>query len=46
MEDDFRRGQFEAGVIKGINSVSRELAKYFPPDTSGRNELPDKPVVI
>jgi uncharacterized membrane protein len=46
MEDDFRRGQFEAGVIKGINSVSRELAKYFPPDASGRNELPDKPVVI
>ena len=46
MEDDFRRDQFEAGVIKGITSVSRELAKYFPPDTSGRNELPDKPVVI
>jgi uncharacterized membrane protein len=46
MENDFRRGQFEAGVIKGIASVSRELAKYFPPDTSGRNELPDKPVVI
>jgi uncharacterized membrane protein len=33
-------------VIKGIASVSRELAKYFPPDTGGRNELPDKPVVI
>ena len=46
MENDFRRGHFEAGVIKGIASVSRELAKYFPPDTSSSNELPDKPVVI
>jgi hypothetical protein len=46
MENDFRSGHFEVGVIKGIASVSRELAKYFPPDTSGRNELPDKPVVI
>jgi uncharacterized membrane protein len=46
MENDFRHGHFEAGVIEGIASVSRELAKYFPPDTSGRNELPDKPVII
>jgi uncharacterized membrane protein len=46
MEDDFRHGQFEAGVINGVRSVSRELAKYFPPDPSGRNEQPDKPIVI
>jgi hypothetical protein len=26
MEDDFRRGHSEAGAIKGIGSVSRELA--------------------
>ena len=35
-----------AGVIKGIEAVSRELAKNFPPDARGHNELPDKPVVI
>jgi uncharacterized membrane protein len=46
MESDFRRRQFEAGVIKGIEAVSRELAKNFPPDARGHNELPDKPVVI
>jgi uncharacterized membrane protein len=46
MEADFRSGQFKAGVIKGIAAVSRELAKYFPPDTHPRNELPDKPIVI
>lgn len=46
MEADFRCGQFKAGVLKGIAAVSRELAKYFPPDAHPRNELPDKPIVI
>jgi uncharacterized membrane protein len=46
MEADFARGQFKAGVIKGIAAVSRELAQRFPPDAHPRNELPDKPVVI
>jgi uncharacterized membrane protein YgcG len=46
MESDFRSGQFEAGVIKGIEAVSRQLAAHFPPEALPRNELPDKPVVI
>jgi uncharacterized membrane protein len=46
MEADFKAGNFEAGVIKGIAAVSRELAKYFPAKGAQRNELPDKPVVI
>jgi uncharacterized membrane protein len=46
METDFRTGLFKAGVVKGIAAVSRELAKYFPPDARPRNELPDKPIVI
>ena len=46
METDFRAGQFEAGAIKGIEAVSRELARYFPPQGGQRNELPDRPVVI
>ena len=46
MEADFRAGQFETGVLKGIAAVSRELATYFPPDGHPRNELPDKPIVI
>ena len=46
MEVAFRSGQFKAGVVKGIAAVSRELAKYFPPDAHPRNELPDKPIVI
>jgi uncharacterized membrane protein len=46
MESDFRSGDFEAGVIKGVAAVSRELAKYDPAPGPGRNELPDKPVVM
>jgi uncharacterized membrane protein len=46
MEADFRSGQFERGVIGGIEAVSRELAKHFPPRGPHRDELPDKPVVM
>jgi uncharacterized membrane protein len=45
MEADFRSGHFETGAIKGIEAVSRELAKYFPSDAGGPNELPDKPAM-
>jgi uncharacterized membrane protein len=46
MEIDFKAGNFESGVIKGIEAVSRQLAKYFPKRGVGPNELPDAPVVI
>jgi uncharacterized membrane protein len=46
MEAAFRTGQFEPGVINGVAAVSRELAKYFPPQGGEPNELPDQPVVI
>jgi uncharacterized membrane protein len=46
MQTDFRSGNFETGVIKGIEAVSRQLAAHFPKHGSGPNELPDKPVVM
>jgi len=46
VEADFTGGRFEAGVIKGIEAVSYELAKYFPSGGHPRNELPDAPVVL
>lgn len=46
MEVDFRAGNFERGVIRGVEAVSRELAKHFPKVAGGPNELPDAPVVI
>jgi uncharacterized membrane protein len=46
METQFRVGNFEGGVIKGVEAVSHELATHFPRSGAGPNELPDAPVVI
>jgi uncharacterized membrane protein len=46
MEADFANGRFEAGAIKGIEAVSRELARHYPSVGPHPNELPDSPVVI
>ena len=46
MESAFKHGNYEGGVVSGILAVTQHLAKYFPVDGGGRNELPDKPVVL
>ena len=46
METQFRAGNFEAGVITGIEAVSRQLARHFPKHGDDANELPDEPVVL
>ncbi len=46
MEVEFKKGNFETGVIEGIEAVTRHLAKHFPKHGTGRNELPDAPVVV
>jgi uncharacterized membrane protein len=45
IEAEFSSGQFERGVIGGIEAVSRELAQHYPPSGPHLDELPDKPVV-
>src|SRR6202048_3958326 len=46
METDFKAGNFEGGVIKGIEAVSRQLAAHFPAHGGNRHGPPDTPVVI
>ena len=46
MEERFRNGEFEAGVVEGIRAVGDHLAHHFPSQRGGANELPDKPVVL
>jgi uncharacterized membrane protein len=46
METDFRAGSFGSGSIRGIEAVSRELARFYPAHGKGPNELPDAPVVM
>ena len=46
METDFRSGNFGSGSIRGVDAVSRELARFYPAQGKGPNELPDAPVVM
>lgn len=46
MEQAFRDGRFEAGVIEGIGAVSRHLARHYPRTEKSANEIPDRPVIL
>ena len=46
MEASFRAGNFEEGVIGGIRAVGVHLARHYPAQGEGQNELSDKPVVL
>ena len=46
MEQQFRAGRFEAGVVAGIEALGARLALHFPKDGETSNELPDSPVVL
>lgn len=46
MESAFRQGQFEQGVLTGVDEITRLLVKYFPADGINPDELPDRPVVL
>jgi uncharacterized membrane protein len=46
MEQNFREGRFEQGVITGIEALSAHLTRHYPRLTPGVNELPDVPAVL
>ena len=46
METDFKQVDYEDGVVSGIQAVTQHLIKHFPASGAGRNELPDKPMVL
>ena len=46
IETAFKQNNYEDGVVSGIQAVTQHLAKHFPTSDAGRNELPDKPVVL
>jgi uncharacterized membrane protein len=46
MEAAFREGRFEEGAVTGIAAISELLTMHFPRDAAGRNELPDRAIVL
>jgi uncharacterized membrane protein len=46
METDFKKKNYEGGVVSGIQAVTQHLLKHYPAVGAGRNELSDKPVVL
>lgn len=46
MEMAFKQKNYEGGVVGGIQAVTQHLLKHYPAVSDGRNELPNKPVVL
>jgi uncharacterized membrane protein len=46
MESKFRSGEFESGVLEGINAITQLLQQNFPTKGIKSNELPDFPVML
>ncbi len=46
MEAAFRHGDYQSGVVDGIEAVARHLRTHFPARGAKHDELPDAPVVL
>jgi len=46
MQEAFRAGQFEQGVLAGIREITALLRRHFPAREANPNELTDKPAVL
>jgi uncharacterized membrane protein len=46
MEAAFRAGDFQRGIVEGIEAVGEVLARHYPRREGDRNELPDRPIVL
>lgn len=46
MDAHFREGRYEQGAVEGIRGVGALLARHFPANEAGRNELGDRPVLM
>jgi uncharacterized membrane protein len=48
MEEKFRAGQYEQGVIEGVLEAGQLLARHFPPRPGGRDDvgLPNRPALL
>jgi len=46
MEAAFRAGQFEAGVLAGVEAVGAVLVQHYAGEGGAGNEVPNRPVLL
>jgi uncharacterized membrane protein len=46
MRELFQCGNYREGAMRGIEMITVVVSRHFPPDSSDRNELPNKPVLM
>ena len=46
MEAMCRRGEFETGVLLGIDKISATLKTHYPSTVASKNELSNKPLIL
>ena len=46
MEEAFKSGDFEEGILDGLAKVTTLLRLHFPAQVDNSNELPDAPVIL
>jgi len=46
MEQAFRGGRWEAGLLAGVEAAAGLLSRHFPGTGRNGNELPDRPILL
>lgn len=46
MEQHFKTGNFEQGVLHGMNEIGLLLAQHYPAHMNNQNELPNAPIFL
>ena len=46
MERHLKTGHFKEGVIEGIQLITEEIARNFPPKGASKNELDNAPIIL
>ncbi len=46
MEREFARGEFQQGVIRGVQAISAVLATHCPPRPDNSDELSNRPLIV
>jgi uncharacterized membrane protein len=46
MDAHFHAGRFEEGALAGVRGVAQLLERHFPDTGEGRNQIPDRPIMM